>query len=203
MMTSGTSMMYLSDGHGNMAQNPGNWSQMGYEVYSNYIDANGHNLSMTDFRGGKCLIYGNIIVNVASAPYYNIREEFYDQENPPAKNVISGQPQYPSEGYIFGNMVNGQSGLAPIISILQSLDYAEEGIIPRENFNFFMEKSDFNGSSGIGIGLVSHRPAFCTKEGVAWWATDEDSLYRWHKGKWELYYIPYTYPHPLRNSLGD
>jgi len=38
---------------------------------------------------------------------------------------------------------------------------------------------------------------------VAWWATDEKKLYRWHNGKWELFYIPYTYPHPLRALLND
>ena len=61
----------------------------------------------------------------------------------------------------------------------------------------------FDGSTGVGVGLKSARPIYCKTEGVAYWTTDENVLYRWHNGNWELYYIPYTYPHPLRTAFGD
>ncbi len=77
------------------------------------------------------------------------------------------------------------------------------------NRDFYEETGSFNGSSGVGSGLFSNRPATCTP-GVAYWATDRGS---WNKSgsggqgilyrctatnQWGLYYQPYTYPHPLQ-----
>ena len=197
----GTLMLYLLDAHGNMGEG-GNWGQMGVEFYENDIELNSNGIVFIDIRGGKGLIYNNRVTNMASTPAYQVREEYYDWLNPPAKNLISGQPQYVSECYFF-NQTNNGNKIYPRLSISQTLDYGGgEGIVPREDVHVFIEKSSFDGSSGVGVGTLSQRPASCTKEGVAWWATDEKKLYRWHNGKWELYYIPYTYPHPLRTVLG-
>jgi len=65
--------------------------------------------------------------------------------------------------------------------------------------------------SGIGRGSLNDRPSTCA-EGVAYWATDaggdwnrknktenDGCLYKCTStNTWELYYIPYNYPHPLR-----
>lgn len=79
--------------------------------------------------------------------------------------------------------------------------------------------SPFNGTTGVGWGTLANRPTTCTT-GVAYWATDQGS---WNQSSsnpqgvqqngadgvlyvatstntWTLYYEPYTYPHPLRNT---
>jgi len=195
-------ILYLLDAHGNMGTG-GNWGQMGVEFYENDIELNYNGICFIDLRGGKGLVYNNRVTNLITTPIYQVREEYHDSLNPPAKNLISGQPQYVSESYFF-NQTNNGSKIYPELSITQTIDYGgDEGVVPREDVHVFVEKSNFNGSSGVGIGLLSQRPTSCTKEGVAWWATDENKLYRWHNGKWELYYVPYTYPHPLREIFGD
>ena len=195
-------VVYMFDAHGNMGDG-GNWGQMGIEIYENDIYLYGNGICLIDLRGGKGLVYNNRLKDSASTVAYKVREEFNDLLNPPAKNLISGQPQYVSEAYFF-NHTNNNSKVYPEVYVTQTIDYGgEEGIVPREDMHFFTEKANFDGSCGIGVGPVSQRPAYCIKEGVAWWATDENKLYRWHNGKWELYYIPYPYPHPLRTVLGD
>lgn len=75
---------------------------------------------------------------------------------------------------------------------------------------YFVETASFNGTSGIGRGPRSARPASTTND-VAWWAEDaggnwntlngaanDGCLDRVVNGAWvNCEYIPYTYPHPL------
>src|ERR1035437_5677291 len=62
----------------------------------------------------------------------------------------------------------------------------------------------FNGTHGVGSGLLSARPATCTAgpggntNGVGYWETDHNQLDVCNPTNiWTAYYTPYTYPHPL------
>jgi hypothetical protein len=73
--------------------------------------------------------------------------------------------------------------------------------------NQVSKTSPFNGTSGVGYGTLANRPDICTTNssesggGVAYWATDTNTLYRCSAtNTWTIYYTPYTYPHPLRGG---
>jgi hypothetical protein len=73
-----------------------------------------------------------------------------------------------------------------------------------EDRDFYNYKTSFNGTTGVGSGLLANRPASCTTNeseaggGVAYWATDTNTLYRCSaKNTWGVHYKPYIYPHPL------
>ncbi len=71
------------------------------------------------------------------------------------------------------------------------------------------EDQTFDGTCGTGVGVIASIPATCTT-GVFYWATDEGEwnstngatadgrLYKCvATNDWDLFYTPYTYPHPL------
>jgi hypothetical protein len=73
-----------------------------------------------------------------------------------------------------------------------------------QQFGAFAEPGSFNGSTGVGQGLLSARPSTCTAgpggntPGVGYWATDQNTLYVCNPtNTWTTYYTPYTYPNPL------
>jgi hypothetical protein len=78
-----------------------------------------------------------------------------------------------------------------------------------ENRDWYREVASFNGTAGVGTGPLAARPATCSP-GAAYWATDQgewNSLQPGPDGQlytctatdtWALYYVPYTYPHPLQ-----
>ncbi|MBM3292757.1 hypothetical protein FJY84_08785 [Candidatus Bathyarchaeota archaeon] len=195
------------DAHGNMGPGMG-YSMMGVEIYENVIHGGSYMCRTVDLRGGRSLVYNNKLINTVSAGAV-IREEYDDAGNPPT-HALDGQPQHIWDTYYFGNTRNNIR--MPFDSV-GTFDYGSrdcgewenqgchEGRVPTHNIHFWQQEATFDGSSGVGAGLISQRPATCTTEGVAWWATDEEKLYRCKNGAWKLYYVPYPYPHPLR--LGD
>jgi len=68
------------------------------------------------------------------------------------------------------------------------------------NRDYYNYTATFNGTSGVGSGLVADRPATCTT-GVGYYATDENKLYKCSApDTWGASYTPYTCPHPLAGS---
>lgn len=51
-------------------------------------------------------------------------------------------------------------------------------------------------TTGVCSGVFGNRPASCTA-GVAYWATDQNVLYKCIVSGWSTYYQPLQYPHPL------
>jgi hypothetical protein len=219
--------LYLLDSHGNYARDdltPYNWSAFGVEFYENTIDVKGRPLNILDLRGGKALVYNNYITNgsaTAHAIESKCREENssgirgHDSLCPPAENSISGQPQHVSDYYTWNTYKDGvkffhPSGQHPWIQ--STVDYADpatfgydasladHGVVPRKDVHVFSEVASFNGSTGMGSGLLAARPATCTLDGAAYWATDTSTLYRWKEGAWSAFFTPYTYPHPMREE---
>jgi hypothetical protein len=185
----------IHDIHGN--QPAGNSAGMGFECYENDYYLVGNASKLADLRGGKSLVYNNRLVFVTAAPYITFREEYIDSLGVgSAVNAISGQPQHVSDSYTWNNLKNGLL-ISPTITATQ--DYGGSiGLVPQFNVDCWKEIVPFDGSVGVGRGLLSARPSSGLIVGVGYWATDENKLYRAiGPSTWELFYQPYTYPHPL------
>ena len=115
-------------------------------------------------------------------------------------------PQSLTPMYFWGNLA-GTSRDVPLLHSDMSSELADHIVSDRD---YYVEGASFDGTSGVGNGTLASRPSTCTT-GVGYWATDQGEWWSAHSGNdgqlykctatdtWTLYYIPYTYPHPLAN----
>lgn len=86
---------------------------------------------------------------------------------------------------------------------------AAHSLAIREDEHFFTDnvQGAYDGSTGMGTGTcidpMDERPESPALLRTGFWCTDLQELYIWDGDSWELYWAPYTYPHPLANSEGS
>jgi hypothetical protein len=122
---------------------------------------------------------------------------------PSAINSTTGTVAWPHQ--VLAPVYEWANAYSPVPSNPSTLWGQPQPGLVLANRDYYLGTTDagapisFNGTVGVGAGLLSARPATCTT-GVAYWATDEQKLYRaTATNTWTLFYVPYVYPHPLQS----
>lgn len=215
------------DLHGNQRTGSDNHAGQGVEVYENVLSGTPSGCFF-DQRGGRGVCWGNVLANsmvIRCREESGWASGGYDCWHPTGAPEpygargfgIDGEPQHVSDSYYWENRTSGGALIQPEIEDTLNYDSPQSpagngwsgpwpytglgiGVVPRWDATCFKQVTSFNGSTGMGVGPRSARPASCALEGAGYWATDERILYRWHIGTWQAFYAPYTYPHPFRAS---
>lgn len=138
------------------------------------------------------------------------------QPFPTALNSVTGTIAWPHEAlspiYVWNNTYAPQYYTSsPLVAAGGPI--ASDNVEYYQQFGTLAESGSFNGTKGIGQGLLSARPSTCTAgtdpltsssaPGVGYWATDTNTLYVCNPtNTWTAYYTPYTYPYPLTQGTG-
>ncbi|MBV6433881.1 MAG: hypothetical protein IANPNBLG_04115 [Bryobacteraceae bacterium] len=198
------------------------WADINNNTFSNPGSAI---YTMGNTRGGSFLLWNNIVSNGYNSFWWiqNYRSDSSytsswgpcDGTNSRDQNS-SGKQGYPCQDQVGRGTNQGSypqyswrntfKGSAPTTAANFYVCGYQDCIRARtyhllENRDYFNEVTPFNGSAGVGVGSLASRPSTCTA-GVAYFATDQGAqgtLYQCAFGnKWNVYYVPYSYPHPLQ-----
>ena len=97
--------------------------------------------------------------------------------------------------YIWGNIKD-----ASAVTSVYVPSAGGDNLMIVANQDYYINGASFNGTSGVGSGLFTARPATCTT-GVGYWGTDTNILYKCTAtDTWSTYYQMYTCPHPLAGA---
>lgn len=127
-------------------------------------------------------------------------------------NTRTGTQSWPAQAlspiYVWGNLLT-PAGYSPvqIVQVGTSSALVQANRDFYQQFGTYGESGTFDGTKGVGQGLLSARPATCkagpggNTPGVGFWATDRNTLYVCTAtNTWTAYYTPFTYPHPLQSE---
>jgi len=127
--------------------------------------------------------------------------------------TVAWQKQTSAPIYAWNNnksvVVHGTTGATVWDHIVENRDFYDA----YPNGAQTSKTSPFNGTTSMGYGTYANRPDTCTTN-VGYWATDrggnwntanddanDGALYKCTSTNvWTLFYVPYTYPHPLRSG---
>jgi len=187
---------------------PGNWTNDGVAL------DNVRSYAPAGLGGGMC--DGSSPWDGNSDPSgYPCRDQIgRDRDNPQWNhNPPGAYTQALTPAYIWLNKTESNAELS-----VDVINDSQNHIKPDRDYYAF--NPAFDGTAGMGCGLLAVRPATCTI-GVGYWATDqscsdlsglvgashsgaiEGALYKCSASNtWTLHYQPYTYPHPLRGEGG-
>jgi hypothetical protein len=140
---------------------------------------------------------------------YPVRDQIgVSKDNLGNRNAQTGGGE-PSYSWNLMNTNNGNT----LITGGTAIDASAVSTYIVANRDFYQQVTSFNGTQGVGVGTKAAMPATCTA-GVGYWVTDEglwntkladNTSGRFYKcvsaNNWQVFYTPYTYPHPLISPL--
>lgn len=218
----------VAPGHHGADSSSGYRGVHSFEVYGNTFDNTAGPAIYTTmfFRSGTGVVHNNTVLGshnkFALLRNYRSHEDWGDQPgywpecdgrwdydgNTPGGE---GYPALDQIGTIFTDALNGTYARAPLYvwanDYLGGAGNAElkSDAGTREstkhilaNRDYYNAAASFDGSTGVGSGLLASRPSSGLTTGVGYWATDTQTLYvAISATAWSAHYAPYTYPHPL------
>lgn len=193
------------------------WSTIKSEYYGNNIINSPNYSQWMNSRGSWLMMFFNQN-DTSYATAINYTQYSCDEcQTPTGQNAGGDYSQHVQNTYIWSNLKAGGTQVVMTKGGDRCGDYVSGGYAIAANTDYWNYTATFDGTAGVGCGILANRPATCTT-GVGYWATDQDcsdltgmvgaspatpisgSLHKCTStNTWTAdYYVPYAYPHPLR-----